>query len=247
MATAGEGIPLTLAFSITFLIISGFLIANPPAIESNLKQLSVSFGFVRTLHFVFAYLLMAVLLFRIYWAFVGNRFAEWQNFIPYTKKGLLNIWYVLKVDIFLMKDKDHKLSNISIGHNYLAAFSYFILLLLILFQIFTGFGLMADTGTWWLPKMFAFVKSFFGGEVGMRYWHHIFTWVFMAFVVIHVYLVLYHDYIEARGEASAMISGYKYVRAERIKKSEKEIIEAAREQMWTGSNKKENSENVNEK
>ena len=41
----------------------------------------------------------------------------------------------------------------------------------------------------------------------------------MTFVVIHVYLVLYHDYVEGRGEASSMISGYKFVRSERFNKA----------------------------
>lgn len=208
----------TLVLSMTVLIITGFIIADPPAINSNAEPThSFWFGIIRATHFIFAYLLVAVLLFRIYWAFVGNRFAKWYNFIPYNKKAIKNILHVLKVDIFLLPDKEHKLSNISIGHNYLAAFSYFLLTLLLILQAMTGFALMADNSTWWLPKMFHFVVPLFGGDIAVRYVHHILTWVFMAFIVIHVYLVLYHDYVEARGEASAMISGLKFVRAERIK------------------------------
>ena len=228
----------TLALCITILVITGFVIANPPAIGTNAEATNrYLFAYIRVAHFISAYLLIAVLFYRVYWSFVGNKFAEWQNFIPYTKKGILNILYVLKVDVLLMKDKEHKLSNISIGHNYLASFSYFILFLLLLFQIMSGLGLMSDTGTWWFPRMFLFMKSWFGGDIVLRYWHHIFTWLFIVFTLVHVYLVLYHDYIEARGEASAMISGYKFVRAERITKSEDEIIEEARTQMWKGKEK----------
>ncbi len=78
-------------------------------------------------------------------------------------------------------------------------------------------------------------------DITMRYIHHVFTWVFLAFIIVHVYLVLYHDYLEARGEASAMISGYKFVRSQRIKETEEELISKATEQMWNGDtgNRKE--------
>jgi len=222
-------------FSLIILVITGFVVANPPAITQNVEATnSYWFGYIRMIHLITAYILVANLIFRIYWAFAGNQFANWRNFIPYTKKGWNNIMHVLKVDIFLFSDKKHKLSNISIGHNYLAAFSYFIMTLFFIMQVATGFALMADTSNWWLPNMFHWIIDLFGGDIATRYVHHIFTWIFMAFVVIHVYLVLFHDYIEARGEASAMISGYKFVRAERINESEEQIIKKARKQMEDG-------------
>ncbi|MGV6844697.1 MAG: Ni/Fe-hydrogenase, b-type cytochrome subunit [Lutibacter sp.] len=226
-------------FATTILIITGFIIANPPAINSNLEATnSFWFGYVRAIHFVTAYILIANLIFRIYWAFAGNQFANWRNFIPYTKKGIKNILHVLKVDIFLMRDKEKKLYNISIGHNYLAAFSYFIMTLFFVLQVSTGLALIADTSSWWLPHAFKWVSNMFGGDITTRYVHHILTWLFIAFIVVHVYLVLFHDYVEARGEASAMISGFKFIRAERLKESETEIIEKAEKITWNKKGKK---------
>jgi len=228
------------AFTTTILIITGFIIADPPAINSNIEATnSYWFGIVRAIHFIVAYFLIANLIYRIYWAFAGNQFANWKNFIPYTKKGIKNILYVLKVDILLMPDKEHKLSNISIGHNYLAAFSYTIMTLFFILQVMTGLALIGDTSNWWLPKLFHFIIPLFGGDIPVRYVHHILTWIFMAFIVIHVYLVLYHDYVEARGEASAMISGFKFIRAERVDEKEQDIIEKAEKQMWEGEKNSE--------
>ena len=225
----------TTVISTLTLIITGFIIANPPALKMNVEATnSYWFGIVRATHFIFAYILIANLIFRIYWSFVGNKFANWRWFIPYTKKGLQNILHVLKVDIFLMKDKEHKLYNISIGHNYLAAFSYTIMTLFFILQVMTGLALIAPMSSWWFPKMFEWIIPLFGGDIAVRYLHHIFTWLFIAFIVVHVYLVLFHDYVEARGETSAMISGFKFVRAERIKETEEEIAEKATEQMWEG-------------
>ena len=203
--------------SIFILITTGFIIANPPAINSNVEASnSYWFGYIRAVHFVFAFLAIAGAIFRLYWAFAGNKFADWKNFVPYTKKGWKNIWYVLKVDVFLRPDREHKLSNISIGHNHLAATSYLIMGLVFVLQAMTGLALLSETSDWFFTKMFAWVLPLFGGDITVRYIHHFLTWLFIAFIIIHIYLVLYHDYIEARGEASAMLSGYKYVRSERI-------------------------------
>lgn len=224
------------ALSITILVATGFIIANPPAINlSREATFAFWFGIIRAIHFITAYFLIGNYLFRIYWAFVGNKFANWRNFFPYTKKGLQNIIHVLKVDIFLMRDKEHKLHNISIGHNYLAAFSYFILTLIILLQAATGLCLMSDTSSWWFPNMFAWINGLFGSNIVVRYVHHFSTWIIIAFALVHIYLVFFHDYVEARGETSAMVSGYKFVRAERVDEGEEEIIEKVTEQMWEGN------------
>jgi len=213
----------TTVLSMFALIITGFIIADPPAISSSADAShSYWMGYIRLIHFIAVYFIVAVAIFRLYWAFVGNKFADWRNFVPYTKKGWKNIWYVLKVDVLLFPDKEHKLSNISIGHNHLAATSYLIMGFIFILQAATGFALMSETATWFFPKMFAWVLPLFGGDIWVRYIHHLLTWIFMAFIVIHVYLVLYHDYIEARGETSAMLSGFKFVRSERITNEEKD-------------------------
>ncbi len=227
------------ALSTTILVITGLIIANPPAINANVEATnSFWFGYVRAIHFITAYILIANLIFRIYWSFVGNQFANWRNFIPYSKRGIQNIIHVLKVDIFLGKDKEKKLYNISIGHNYLAAFSYFIMTLFFILQVMTGLALIADSSSWFLPHMFKWVSTMFGGDITTRYIHHILTWLFIAFVVVHVYLVLFHDYVEARGEASSMISGFKFIRSERLKEDESEIIDKAEKITWKKKSKK---------
>lgn len=206
---------------ITVLIISGLIIANPPAIMSRAEATEIYwFGTLRAVHFVSAYIFVAIMIMRIYWAFKGNRFANWRNFIPLTPRAWRNIKHVLKVDVLLFNPKVHKLSDVSIGHNYLAAFSYLIMFLLALVQVFTGFGLYAPTSGFWFAELFAWVPAFIGDEITVRLIHHIATWLFILFIVIHVYLVLFHDWLEGRGESSAMISGYKFVRKERLENTD---------------------------
>ena len=212
---------------ITVLAVTGFIIANPPAILSGAEASeSYWFGTVRFIHFTAAYIFFFNMLLRIYWGFVGNRFSNWRAFLPFNKKGIKNIMHVLRVDILLQHDKTHDIRNISVGHNSVAAISYLALFVLALVQVFTGFGLYSDNSGWWLPKMFAWVVPLFGGDFMVRTIHHVATWFFIFFTLIHVYLVFYHDWLEGRGEVSSMFGGYKFVSEERLTKEELEELQA---------------------
>lgn len=205
-------------FAITFLIITGFLIANPPAIMTA-KEASGQFwmGLIRQVHFISAYAMVAVMFMRVYWAFVGNRFANWRQFVPFDKKGREKMWHVIKYDIFLFNEKKYKFTNIPIGHNAVAAASYLVMFILAVVMVFTGFALYAPTSTWFFPKFFAWATSLITtDEFLIRRIHHIVMWAFILFIAVHFYLVLFHDWLEGRGESSAMVSGYKFVRKERF-------------------------------
>ncbi len=210
---------------ITVLAATGFIIADPPAILSGAEASeSFWFGTVRFIHFGTAYIFFFNMLLRIYWAFVGNRFASWKAYLPFSRKMRKNIMHVLKVDILLQHDKTEDVRNISVGHNAVAAISYVGLFVVALIQVFTGFGLYADNSGWWLPGLFSWVVPLFGGDFMVRTIHHIATWFFILFTLIHVYLVFYHDWLEGRGEVSSMFGGYKFVSEERLKKEDIEEL-----------------------
>jgi len=209
--------------SIFVLVVTGFLIANPPALLSSAEATNLhSFGIVRFIHFTAAYIFFFVMILRIYWAFVGNKFSSWRAFWPFSKKMWNNFWHVLKIDIMLLNEKEENISNISIGHNSVATLSYLVMFFLALIQVFTGFALYADLSSWWLPKLFTWVIPLFGGDFLVRTIHHITMWLFIFFSMVHVYLVFYHDWLEGRGEVSSMFGGYKFVDERRIKKPVKE-------------------------
>lgn len=212
--------------SIITLTGTGLLIANPPALMSSAEASGqYVFGIIRFIHFIAAYLFVGVMLLRIYWAFVGNRYVNWKVFNPFSKKAFHNMMHVLKYDIFLMKNKHKKLSDVNIGHNYLATFSYLIMFFFALIMVFTGFGMYSDNAGWWFPKMFSWVVPALGGDFAARMLHHVSMWVIWFIVIIHIYLVLFHDWLEVRGETSAMLSGYKFIRKDRLEVEEKEIMD----------------------
>lgn len=196
------------ALAIVVLCVTGYLIGNPPAIMSgNEASEQYIFGTIRFIHFAAAYVFFFNFLFRIYWGFVGNKYARWRNFIPTTRRYWKEMWEVMKVDIFLERCREH----VSVGHNAMAGFIYFIFFLMSGIMVITGFGLYSSMSTWWFPKLFAWVPGLFGGDFVLRNWHHALMWFFILFTIVHVYLVMYHDYVEGRGEISSMGGGWKFI------------------------------------
>jgi Ni/Fe-hydrogenase 1 B-type cytochrome subunit len=204
-------------FCIIILSITGYLIGNPIIIQSTAEA---SFGYwfatTRFIHFVGGYIFFFNFVFRVYWGFVGNKYARWDNFIPLKKRQWRDMIDVLKVDILLLI---HKRIN-GIGHNSLAAFTYFITFLAFIMQSLTGFGLYAAMSDSWFPKLFVWIVPLLGGDLLTRNVHHILMWVFLIFGIIHVYLVFYHDYTERRGVTSSMIGGWKFCEAECLEEEE---------------------------
>lgn len=208
--------------SIIVLTVTGFLIADPPALMSSQEATNLHFfGYIRFIHFVAAYVFFFVMIMRLYWIIVGNRFSSWRAFWPFRRTFWRNFWHVMKVDILLQNEKIEDVTKISIGHNSVAKLSYIAMFFIALIMVFTGFGLYADMSSWWLPKLFDWVVPFFGGDYLVRTIHHLSMWLFIFFTLVHVYLVLYHDWLEGRGEVSSMFGGYKFVRQDRLKKEDK--------------------------
>ena len=197
------------ALSVVVLTITGFVIGQPFSISYSTEAYQQYwFGAVRFLHFVFAFIFFFNFVFRIYWGFVGNTFAKWNNFIPTTSAQFREMIDVLKVDILQMK----LTRRISLGHNSLAGLLYFASFLVFLFQAITGFALYSSMSKSWFPRLFAWIVPLMGGDFAVRTWHHAFMWFFVLFTIVHVYLVFYHDYLEGRGTTSSMVGGWKFER-----------------------------------
>ena len=91
------------ALCIVILCVTGFIIADPPAIMSASEAyFSYWFGVVRFIHFVTAFVFFFNFVFRLYWGFVGNRYARWNNFIPLKKSQWKEVLEVIKVDILMV-------------------------------------------------------------------------------------------------------------------------------------------------
>ena len=202
------------AICVLALIVSGYIIGNPTTISyADEAYRQYWFGTVRFVHFVSAFIFFFNFLVRIYWGFVGNRYARWTNFIPHTREQFREIIDTLRVDILQFKAR----GRFHIGHNSLAGVIYFLSFLVFIFQAFTGFALYSSMSSTLLPRWFAWAVPLMGGDFAVRQWHHMFMWFFVVFTIIHVYLVFYHDYVEGRGTTSSMVGGWKFERTDFLK------------------------------
>lgn len=201
------------AACITALAITGYLIGTPFTFSNAAEAYQAYWiGLIRLTHFISAWVLMANFLVRIYWGFVGDQYAQWHHFFPVTRAQRREFVEVLKVDILQVKGP----GTFSSGHNAVAGLSYLILLLVVLFQIVSGFGMYASTSDAWLPSLFTWIVPLMGGDAVVRLWHHAAMWFFIVFTIAHVYLVFYHDYVEGRGTVSSMVGGWKFARTDRF-------------------------------
>ncbi len=188
--------------------VTGFIIGRPVTLMvAQDASFSYWFGTTRFIHFIAAFVFFFNFLFRIYWGFVGNEYARWDNFLPVRRAQFKEAADVLKVDILQAKVEPMQ----SIGHNSLAGWTYFLTFLAFVFQSVTGFGMYAAMSDAWLPHLFAWIVPLMGGDFAVRQWHHLMMWFFVIFSMVHVYLVFYHDYVEGRGVISSMAGGWKFI------------------------------------
>lgn len=200
------------AACIVMLVGTGLIIGNPPAFLSG-REASESFwfGWIRFLHFTAAYVMAFAFLVRVYWMFVGNKYARWDAFIPrnrgHLRRKVREIIDVFRVDIFQFQKEPIDY----VGHNALAALSYLMIFAATIFQIATGAALYAPMSESWMPGLFTWVTPLMGGDASVRFWHHAATWVFVFFTMIHVYLSIFHDMTEGKGEISSIVTGARFV------------------------------------
>ena len=212
------------ALCIVVLIATGIIMANPPAIQQGQEaSFGYWFGTVRFIHFVAAYIFTVAFAYRIYMMFAGNKFERWRNFVPTNMKFVKDFMEVIKIDVLLKRDKTH----LSIGHNPLAGFSYFVLFLCMLIMVITGFALYSNMSNAWFPHLFNWITPLLGGDIMVRIIHHVAMWIFVIFIIVHVYLVFYHDEVDAHGEISSMGGGYKFIGEEALEKHLEEEKQAS--------------------
>lgn len=196
------------------LCVTGYMIGLPLKVfQTPEAYQQYWFGWVRFIHFACAFVWVFNFAARIYWGFVGNKYASWASFFPLKRAQRQEIVDVIKADV--LETKLH--GPISTGHNSLAGLIYFFTFLAFLFQTITGFALYSNMSNSWLPRMFTWIVPLMGGEFQVRFWHHLFLWFFVTFVIVHVYLAFYHDYIEGRGTISSIVGGWKFEREKRDK------------------------------
>lgn len=194
------------AGSIMILMLTGIYIGNPFASASIQEDAYYSFlmGWARYIHFFTAFVFSINLLVRFYWVAQGNKYAK-SN--PLRKVFWHGIFETTKYYLFWKNNKKHY-----IGHNPLAELSYWIFIGMgSIIMILTGYYLYFEPQfeSGW-GNLFIWVGKLFGGDsFTVRSWHHLVSWGFMVFIVVHVYMSFREDWLSKNGTMSSIFTGYK--------------------------------------
>jgi len=196
----------TVVLCLIVLSITGLYIEHPvqtgPA--TPLGHPGFTLGAVRFIHEVSAFVFIAAVLFRIYWAFAGNQYAHWRALLPITRAQRRDLRDTVRFYTYLRRRP--VLLN---GHNPLAGMAYVALYVLFIVTILTGLGLYA-----WLLRRPPWT-TLFGWTYGvvpismLRLVHFLLMFMYAGFAIHHVYSAFLYDAEEHNGELSSMFTGYK--------------------------------------
>ena len=147
----------------------------------------------------------------MYWMFAGNDYSRWHNFLPLTprlfRKQMGEAVQVVRTDLLQIDTRPRDY----LSHNALAAWTYAAIFALTLFQAATGLAMYAPMSDWWFPQLFVWIVPLMGGDAEVRMWHHVAMWGFVLFTMIHIYLAVFHEVVESKGELSSIVGGTRFV------------------------------------
>lgn len=197
----------TNALSIVVLCVTGYLIgAPPPTLGQGEAVDSFLFGWIRFAHFAAAWILTIGFVGRALWALVGNHHARQLFYLPLlSARWWREVWFEVRWYFFMEKRPKKYL-----GHNPLAQLAMFGFITLgTLFMIATGFALYGEglgAGSW-ADTLFGWIIPLMGSSQDVHTWHRLGMWVFVIFVIVHVYVAIREDIMSRQSIVSTMISG----------------------------------------
>jgi Ni/Fe-hydrogenase 1 B-type cytochrome subunit len=165
-------------------------------------------GWMRTVHFWSAALLVMTGIVRVYWLFAGNRFERLAALFPVRPRDWVNMVKQVKYYLMIQPRKAPRY----LGHNPLQQLSYTFVYLVVIVMVVTGFTLYGQghpTGFWYSATNW--LVPYFGGIQYVRWVHHVGTWLFLIFIPIHVYLAIRADLLERGGVVSSIVTGGRFV------------------------------------
>jgi Ni/Fe-hydrogenase 1 B-type cytochrome subunit len=196
------------AICIALLIVTGFYIGRPYFMTSGEASAHFLMGRVRFIHFTAAAVLVMTGIVRFYWLFAGNQFERLPALFPVTPKNLRNFVRTWVAYATMRPDKQPNF----VGHNPLQQYSYTGVYFLTVAMVVTGFTLYGQSNPGGLIfRAFGWVPPLLGGLQHVRLVHHVLTWGFIIFVMLHIYFSIRSDYIERAGGVSSIITGGRYI------------------------------------
>ena len=164
-------------------------------------------------HYIAGMILAIAMLCRLVWAFFGNAVSRQIFIVPFWRKSWRDgfvgdiKWY-----LFINKKPD-----INMGHNPLAQAAMFLAVLCMFYMCFTGLGVYSAKGYSALSRSFHFMENLAynlgGNGIDLVLWHRMGMIFLVAFVMIHVYMVIREEIMGRTTMISTMTNGVRMVKA----------------------------------
>ena len=189
--------------SLIALSITGYYVSDPFIHAQSSEQYIM--GWMRFIHFVSAYTFLMSLIIRIYWSFVGNKYARLSGIFPYSGKGAGEIPKEIK---FYLTGKD---APSVVGHTALGGLAMTVVFCIFAFTVFSGYALYSVTHT---GAIWTLLGGWLLGYMDLqtiRLWHHLSMYALIVFTLVHIYIVVYSDRLEENSLLSSIFCGNKNV------------------------------------
>ncbi len=194
-----------IVLSIFVLSFTGYYLYNPFIIARGSRVFMM--GTMRFIHEVAAFAFIGAGIVRAYWFFRGNRWAHWRSFLPIRAWQWKGLGEQLEYYLFI-----RRVPNSQVGHNPLAAITYVFVYLLMFVEVLTGLALFNHVLAG-QDRLLALSIGWLPGLIDIQYLreaHFLIMFVFLAFLVHHVYSAVLIGIEERSGLMGGIFSGYKY-------------------------------------
>ncbi|MCP4716412.1 MAG: Ni/Fe-hydrogenase, b-type cytochrome subunit [Deltaproteobacteria bacterium] len=199
------------ALAIFVLTATGFYIAMPFSVLTGETVDKFFMGDMRFVHILFGVLLVFIFIWRTYLAFFSSFHADWKDYFAWT--DIKNAIQQMKFYALLTrKPHEHRFL-----YGPLQSVAYGGQMIMLLIIVLTGIIL---TGACYHAGVTAMayealkpLENMMGGLAGVRYIHHIFTWLFILFFAVHLYMAFWYDAVFEEGTVSSMICGSLFKRS----------------------------------
>jgi Ni/Fe-hydrogenase b-type cytochrome subunit len=206
-------------FAIATLSVTGLFIHRPFLVPHG--QAPFLMATVRFVHVVAGFVLISAFAFRMYWFFKGNFWSRWSSYLPIHRQQWRGMGSMLEFYSFLRFEPGHR-----VGHNPLAALTYFFIYLAMLVEILTGLALYSRVvGNPILTQFIGWLPQLIDPQY-LREVHYFLVFVFFAFMLFHVYLSVLISIEEENGLLDSIFSGWKFVPAGELRHEVAVIPEA---------------------
>lgn len=194
----------TIFFAVLALSVTGYWIGsgNLPGGPGGVFQM----GWIRYVHTVAGWVLLAALVARIISFFAGDTYARWQSFLPHRREHFRDLKEVFLFYVFARTEYPHA----DHGHNRLAALTYLFVYLLLFMMVISGLALHAMAFPTGWQSWLTWPLALFSPQT-LRLLHHMGMWLIWGFVAHHVASAVLADHELKGGLMGGIFSGWKTI------------------------------------